>query len=473
MHNSKLINTLNSLNKSTLNRLKKFISSPYHNPNLTIQQLFLYLFENLENPDTYSLDRLTIWEQLHQKEAFNYPRLRKYFTECIKLVEEFLIIDHFRDNQVLKVENFLDLARQTKNKFIEDLAIKRYNAFDKYSYDESSYSYLNKFLIERNIFLLTNYDVKRYSNTNISDILKYLDVFYISEKLRYVSDILSRNWETENIDLLLFDEILSLLKDKPKLLNFPSIAMYYYIFNSIKEPHSDNNYEQLRFNLKQNSLMFPATEAKTFYEAAVSYCIAKMNSGDMSYLRELFLLYKDFIDTGFIFVDNQIDPYNYKNIVTAGLRLKEYDWVEYFIENYASNIQNEFRENAYTYNLAQLHFYKGDYDKVLRLLQEVEYDDLTYNLGSKSMLMAIYYETDEIEPLLSLIDSFKVYLNRQKNKIPAGTIKNYFNLLKFCKKLISIPPGNKEALNQLKKEIDQTKGIASEKWLREKIDELY
>ena len=108
---------------------------------------------------------------------------------------------------------------------------------------------------------------------------------------------------------------------------------------------------------------------------------------------------------------------------------------------------------------------------MILLLNQVEYEDLSYNLDSKSMLLATYYETDEIEPLYHLFESFRVYLNRNK-KIPQNRKKRYLNLIKFTKKLTKVMPGDKKAMEKLKTEIAETQGIINLKWLKEKIAEL-
>ena len=105
------------------------------------------------------------------------------------------------------------------------------------------------------------------------------------------------------------------------------------------------------------------------------------------------------------------------------------------------------------------------------MLQEVEYEDIVYSLSSKSLLIATYYESDEIEPLYSLLDSFRVYLNRRKD-IPDRWRKNHQNLVRFTKKLVRIIPGDDKAIEKIKKEIDESDGIADVKWLKEKIAEL-
>ena len=48
----------------------------------------------------------------------------------------------------------------------------------------------------------------------------------------------------------------------------------------------------------------------------------------------------------------------------------------------------------------------------------------------------------------------------------------YRNLIKLTKKLTKIMPGDKKAIEKFKTEINETKGIADLRWLKEKIAEL-
>ena len=123
-----------------------------------------------------------------------------------------------------------------------------------------------------------------------------------------------------------------------------------------------------------------------------------------------------------------------------------------------------------SFNLANLYFYKNEYDQVITLLQEVEYDDPSYNLNSKAMLIATYYELDEIEPLLSLLSSFSTYL-RRSNEITASRKEHYLNLIRFVRALTRLDGKPPEEALKLKKEVESTDGVVSKQWLLQKLDE--
>ena len=253
---------------------------------------------------------------------------------------------------------------------------------------------------------------------------------------------------------------------------YPPIALYYQIYLTLTDTENEEHYFKLRALLDKYGLQFQADEAKdVLYMAAQNYCIRKINKGNHKFTEEIFSLYEDLIQKGILIADGELSPWYFKNIVVVALRLGKYEWTEAFINNYSEHLPEAFRVNAVTYNLAQVYFYQKKHDKVIQLLQEVEYDDVAYNLGSKAMLLATYYETEEIEPLYSLFESFRAYLNRHKD-IPVNRRRNYGNLIKFTKKLTRTMPGDESAIKKLKEEIKSTKNIASVNWLKEKIAEL-
>ena len=188
-------------------------------------------------------------------------------------------------------------------------------------------------------------------------------------------------------------------------------------------------------------------------------------------MQEYLELCKDLLVNGLMFSDEGLSPWQFKNIIVVALRLGEFEWTENFIHKYNERLPEQYRDNSVTFNLARLNWYQKKYDKVVELLREVEYEDFAYNLGAKSMLLTTYYETDEIEPLYSLLESFRVYLNRDK-KMPEQQKTYYRNLIKLTKKLTKIMPGDKKAIEKFKTEINETKGIADLRWLKEKIAEL-
>ena len=108
---------------------------------------------------------------------------------------------------------------------------------------------------------------------------------------------------------------------------------------------------------------------------------------------------------------------------------------------------------------------------MIEQLREVEYQNLVYALGAKLMLLKTYYELKEFLALDSLIDSFRIYLRRNK-LISADVKQQYLNVLRFVRKLSSVPPYNRNAINRIREQIDRCKALADKKWILEKLEEM-
>jgi hypothetical protein len=216
---------------------------------------------------------------------------------------------------------------------------------------------------------------------------------------------------------------------------------------------------------------FPRAEAKDMYVFALNYCIRKLNSGQLSYLNELFVLYKALIEREIIFEDGKLAPSDFKNIVTTGLRSGQLDWTEQFIQIYKDYLPAEHRQNTYIYNLAFLHYYRKEFSKALKLLQTAEFTDVFYQLDAKALLLRTYYELDETEPFLNLADAFTNYLKRNK-QISDYQRTVYLNFVKYAKKLMLLRTGSRLSLEAVRNELQELKQAASLQWLQEKAAEI-
>ena len=187
---------------------------------------------------------------------------------------------------------------------------------------------------------------------------------------------------------------------------------------------------------------------------------------------ELFEMYRQALYAEVLYMDGELSPWSFKNIVLTGLRAGEDQWVEDFIRNYSNKLNPDFRENAVKFNMARLHHYRKEYEQVIPLLNEVEFTDFSYSLGAKALLLATYYELGELDALHSFLDSFQVYLNRHKKSLPENRRQNYLNLVKYVRRISNIMSGDLESIEKVETEINKQGKIADRNWLIEKIGEL-
>ena len=300
----------------------------------------------------------------------------------------------------------------------------------------------------------------------------HLDAFYIFNKLKNYCDFLAyKNITAINPNIHLFPDFLENLKSSP-YINEPCIKSYFYIVSMMLQPDDEAFFQNAKEILEKNYDSFTTQELNTIYIYLKNYCIdTKINNGKSEYFYELFDIFKTLLEKEINFVDGMLDPRDYKNIVTVGLHIKEFDWTEKFIQNYTTRLPRESQDNDLSYNLAKVYFHKEDYQKVIEQLREVEYKNLSYTMGGRLMLLKTYYELNELDALESLLDSYGIYLRR--NKLISREVKQQLmNGIRFTRKLASLPRYDKTGIQKLKTQINNCKALAAKKWLLEKVEEM-
>jgi len=472
MRETKLYSTLVDLDGFELNRLHRFILSPYFNRNEATIRLFEWIKEDLKKTPEDSVEKEDLWKLCYgTNEPYNDGRFRKLQSDLLKLIEDYYAQEAFEDNPVHKAKYLLETIQRKGLDKIQSGALKTAQRLIEEQELKPASFYYYQYEIEQNIYNLNRFLLERNTKSNIEEIAKNLDRFYLAEKLRYYCTILNhQHLAALNYKILFMDEIIEHVETHD-YSDVPPIIMYHQILMTYKEPDKDIHYETLKKLIEQHIHLFPESEAKEIIDAALNYSIKRMNAGEEIFVREAFNLYRQSLENRLLLVKGQITPWSYKNIITAGLRLSEFNWVEKFIHEYNPLMDEKFRDNALTFNLAQLYFYKKDYQNVIKQLSQVDYEDITYNLNSKTLLMASYFELDEMEALNSLLDTFRVYLNRNKS-IPQIRRTHYINTINIVRRLAKINSGDKSDVEKLEKEIETTQGIVSKNWILEKLAAL-
>jgi hypothetical protein len=474
MTESRFYRFLQALNPKELKRFRKYMESPFF---VTHEKLFMlfeiferHLISNSKDP----IEKENVWKELYPDRPFDYDFLRKLQHLLVDLGYDFLAQLAFDENLPQKSHSALQmLSRKQMTDFFEPAIRAGMNHLKKEPNRPGTY-YYDLYSIEKYHYVLENLESARVQKVNIQklnlyDIDGHINTFYFAEKLKYYCLLLSWSKMTNvNLDVPFIEEVVKAIHTR-NYLEIPAIAIYYQIYLTFIEPEDESHFEKLKVLIKKHIHLFPEGDARDIMNSAINYTIQKHNSGNFSFYYENFELYKEAIDKEIILINGELSPWAFKNIVTLGLRLNEYDWVEEFIERYGQKINKEYQDNAITYNKASLYFYRKEYDKAIPLLQRVQFDEVNYGLGAKSLLLATFYELNEFDALNSFYDSFKIFIQRNKS-ITEERKKSYLQLIRLTRKLTELQNDDNK-LSKLKTEIQMSQAM-SKKWLLEKVDEL-
>lgn len=462
IHQSKCIALMKSLTTWEFKGLEQFIHSGYHNPNPQVIQLFNLIkphypqFES-ELPNYEKLSRLVF-----SKNKSNVPKLRHLLTDLTRIIERYLMQLEQEDNPMLTREL---LSRQLLNRkcdkqFLQQ--IKEHNS-QKSTTDISG--------LEHRVHLseLMHQYEATYQNRNeqqeLQQLSDKLDDYYLTKKIKYCCEMLNRATIlgiTYHIPVLPY--LLQYLNNHPPQL--PLLRIYYCILFTITENENEQHYLNLK-NLLVHRSSFTLRENKDIFAFAQNYCIRKLNTGKLEYLKELFEIYQTTLEERIIFDNNTLSHADFKNICAVAIRLHELKWVEVFINSYQKHLPSDLRHNSVSYNLARLYFAKRKYKEAIRLLTTVEFTDAFYHLDSKALLLKIYFETQSYDSLYALLNAFKIYVKRNK-LLSTYQQTIYTNMINKTRLLTQLMAGDITLNTKVMNKINEIIPVADSSWVDEK-----
>lgn len=471
MKQTKLIELLQSLTVWELKSFEKYVASPFFNVNKPVSKLLQLLVKSYPEFEPEQTEEKQLFKLLFAKARLNHQQLRYVMTDLTLLLEDFLAYNVYYEKTFYQKKFLLQGLREKKldKYFSQQLAVA--SKIQEQSAHQDLKYYKRQLGYEELSYEFTLSGDNRSSDTNLQSLSDNLDIYYLVNKLKYCCEILNRqNVLQTEFHVPLMQYTVDYL-EKNNHDNIPLIAVYFKILKSISNDKNDKHYKQLKTLIAKHQKAIALNELRDIYVFVQNYCIRKINTGHNEYLRELFNTYKTMLVNEIIFEHGELQHLHFKNIVTLALRLHEIEWTEKFIKSYSDKLDKELRKNAVSYNLARIHYARKQYREALRVMRTVEFTDVYYHLDSKALLLKIYYEMDDIEPLFSLITTMRVYLKRSK-LISEYQRSIYVNLINHVKKLARIKSGGKQILEEVKLAIKTNIEIADINWLKAKVEEL-
>lgn len=438
MQQSRLVKLIRELPLKDRDRLEQFVFSPYFNQHEKTQELLKLILAGLEKSEK-QLERTYVFKKLFPGEAFDEQKLHNVMSYLKKLYHRFLAYQFIEEQKYLEQLFTLEYTFET-NQF--DLLKNRAKLLDKAlkndEYRDSNF-YYTAFRLNN---LLGYYEAQfkdRSKSSFFDKMLDNLDKFYIREKLvnscHLTANMMMLNTKYE---FRFLETLLEHIKNNwDHYREDTSIVMYYTILMTLREQENEEHYLRLKQILAKEQDSLPAKEGRNLYTFAYNYCILRINGGYPEYQNELFQLYKQSLKNknGIMFDNGFLSEWDYKNITVLGCKLEEFEWTENFLQSFKDRIHPSRRENAYNFNLAFLYYNKKMYNEALYALLLVQFTDVKYHLNTSFLLLRTYYALKDTEALLSLIETFRIYVMRNR-KMTTDQKRGYTNFLRFAKKLV-------------------------------------
>lgn len=488
MVTSKIIQLLRKLDRKELAGFRDFLNSPFFNNKKKLVQFYDKLVKFAPEFDSSRIKRTEIYSALYPSSKFNPQVYKNLSSELYLLGKEFLAVSSYRKNEN---RQSIDLLEKLEANGSDELYRSELNTLRK-KLKQSSYSdihFLQRFriaLVERNFLFHRSRRAKLKSagDEESNELMKYYLVHAFRQRFDHES--LGMNFNipgNENpamvhirkqLDSGIIEECIENLK-AVKSKDYEIVAIFYYILMSFRFPENNTyfrNAKELVFSsIKKFDKPFRVEVSDALYGL---FSFRMMHDPSIENYRETFdiinfrlrkKIYKAHENSFF-------DAISFRAIFLTGIRLKEYEWLRKFTKKFIHEVTPEHRENLYFLLSSFNKFFEKKYDDSLNWLSRVKYDINLYKLDVRKLQLLNFYELDLRENAISLIASFREFLNSNKELTEDERVKNSRVVNIYAKLLKLKVTFNEFELLELKKEIELSPNVLYREWFFEKITQL-
>ena len=482
MYKSKITEFLKKLSEDELKKFGEFLASPYFNKNQNVVKLFNELKKHYPDFSSKGMSKKLLYKKIISNERYSEQVMRNLSTRIFKLAKTFLSTEYYLN---VPHEQSLGLLHQLASKRLDPFFISELNALQKELLGSDNFSspyfmHLYKMELER-----INFMILRDKQKDIPEYIlaqnNYL-IFYFIVELTIAQNNIKINKDTFNIrfDTNLvyefihgtdFDRILGYVRKHNIRFGFVVFIHYYKMMCSLY-PEKEEYYHKLKKLVEETITQLSKSEMYGIVTALEHYCTIRINQKKFEFYKELFDIYKLAIKHEIFLRGSppQITATKFRNIYTCAFRLNEHEWIRNFIDGNKKYLS---KEGMVVYELAysQLDFKMGNFDRAVERLDSIQSDLYYIKIDVRRIMLQIYYERNELETALSLLGSFRQFLNSNPQVIPPTreSYVRFINVMTNLIKLKDIP--DRKKLKKLRERVESER-LPSREWLLEKISGL-
>jgi hypothetical protein len=455
----KLARFLLAMGGATRNRFDKFLRSPYHNERGELVELFRALRENPLLAD----DRAQLWAFLFSEKKFDDARCRKLLSDLCALVLHFWALEKQSEKPG---ELVLATAHRQFELGLADEAEKSLAGLIGKLRETAADDADHALLVFRAEQLLADGRSEARKNTFPNDgRSEMLHFFYLVQSFQLLAEQFNYAHVVRPMEPTVPSPVQKALLEPSDI---PLLEAWRLAVLSLSAADPDPHGNALIELLRHHSDDFAREDLFRLYTIAQNFCIRRLNAGEIRFRETLLELYERRTNDGLLTLRGVLPHGEFKNMVTLALHLKAFERAERFIRELSGLLPPEIRDNAFSYNLAKLHFERGDFEKVIEGLRDVVYEDVFYAVGSRWMLLRTYYELGEFLAFDALLDSFRHFLRRTKS-LSGVHRKEYLHALRFIHKLSTLDHRDSARRAALREAVEKAPVLYGKRWFLEQL----
>ena len=435
MVGSKLTQILKTFSPEEFKNFEKFVVSPYFNTGRNAEGLYSILKPHYPDFSSPELDRKLVFRNFYPGEKFNEMKFKNLSTALTRLAEQFMVIERLKAEPI-EFEKMLmkDYFYRENYKSFTGTAASLEKKIDKSPFDRLStfndkdlitifkYSYFLKFNLHDKAIPLIGESAEFNTAFFLIKFIKNI-IYYHRAQGTYQAGMENDlvNAVRNNIDL---DNIMADMREK-KYPYLWLLEMYYYSLRFYIDLDDVDSFYKAWDIFNKHKEKYSRYEKHYILEDFYSYCIRRFSRGDKNFVQmefEICKLMKE--ENALTEADNvSYDIMRFRNVIYTAQKVKEYKWLEEFINDCSPMLHPDNRESMKNFSLARLEFERGNFEKALEYASTIRYDSFTYKLDVKNLLLLTYYELELFDQAESLIQTYRHYVKHNKDFSRAYMVK--------------------------------------------------
>ncbi len=475
MKNTRLVQVLKKMEPRELARFGHFVQCGYFTRHRKSQRLAEVLLKAAPGFLPDSLKKETVFALVfHENEPFDDLKFNNLTSDLLALLLDFLAQNRFEEHPTARLFWQMDALLGAEELATFGTIDRRFSIQKKARLDRSAdfwrdeaghFERLDRAFIQSG---------KRAFDENLQLENDALDRAFALDKLRLACGMISRGQVVNgSYEPHFLPEVKNWLARREDWLDDPVFQIYAAALAMLERLQAVD-YQRFVGLLAEHEAKLATSEAFALWHYSLNFCIRQINAGHSDWYTEALRLYRALLERGALFKNGHLSPWAYKNIVTAGLRTRDFEWTACFIDEFREKLPPEERGNAHAYSRAALAFEKKEFASALAALQTVEFTDMGYALGAKIIQLKSWFHKGEEEALFSLIETTKKWLRRQK-KMPEYGRRANLNFLKTLRPLFLLvqserrlrPADYRKKAGAQRKKIAALEPLANREWVEE------
>lgn len=480
MFKSAFIETLKTFSREDMKQFGLLIQSPFFNTNQSVVKLFEQIKKLYPEFSEKQTDKKLLFEKAFGKVRYDDSFMRMTIFRLMELAKEFLILKNLQRNNLMKETLLID---ELSFRELNTLLIKSVAGLDKIIDKQKSkeaQTYFAKFRLEYYKNELKALDTKMitYKDALDKDLMleqKSLNIFFFISSLKFFQYFLNQKNFVVNTEGYpdFMNSIMDFLKQNDDYLKVPVLKVYYFIVLMFTS-RDDKYFFELKKILFENGEDISYAEKYNLIATLRNYAQRKYSYGNEEFKTSMIDLLKFSIEKNILTPAPQgkyISEMRFMNIIWAGIRANELDWLEEFLKKFTCRMEPDKKQYVTAYGIAGIEFEKGNFNKALEILgKSGPIKNVFYKAAIKQLTLMIYYELKWHAQATDLLDAYSHFIRTDK-LLPEMYIIRCNEFINFYNRLLKLNDNKGNNIFEVTQLISELKST-SQTWILKKAHDL-